>query len=98
MEILSPSQWRDMVETPNPKQVGSREGLIASPKEAICSFCGVAMHSYKDCPMMYQYLQEQADVLAQKRIEEYHGLHEWARYESPRQIPSRHKPVFGGTS
>ena len=52
---------------------------MMSPQEAICSFCGVAMHSHKD-----QYIREQADALAQKRLEEYHQLQAWTAYESPK--------------
>ena len=55
---------------------------VMSPWEIVCSFCGVAMHGHKDCPVMHQYIREQADALAQKRLEEYHHLQEWAGYES----------------
>ena len=65
---------------------------MTSPQEAICSFCGVVMHSHRDCPVMHQYIREQADALAQKRLEEYHQLQAWAAYESPKQVPSRHNP------
>ena len=53
-----------------------------SPWEIVCSFCGVAMHGHKDCIVMHQYIREQADALAQKRLEEYHHLQEWAGYQS----------------
>ena len=65
---------------------------MTSPWETICSFCGVATHSHKDCPVMHQYIREQADALAQKRLEEYHQLQAWAAYESPKRVPSRHDP------
>ena len=39
---------------------------MISPREIVCSFCGVATHSHKDCPVMHQYIREQADALAQK--------------------------------
>ena len=67
-----------------------------SPQEVVCSFCGVATHSHKDCPVMHQYIKEQADALAQKRLEEYHQLQAWAAYESLRQVPSRHDPQQRG--
>ena len=35
---------------------------MMSPQEVICSFCGVATHSHKDCLVMYQYITEQADA------------------------------------
>ena len=65
---------------------------MMSPQEAICSFCGVAMHSHKDCPVMHQYIREQADALVQKRLEEYHQLQVWAAYESAKGVPFRHNP------
>ena len=40
---------------------------ITSPQEVVCSFCGVATHSHKDCLLMHQYIREQADALAEKR-------------------------------
>ena len=69
---------------------------IMSPQEVVCSFCGVATHSHKDCPVMHQYIREQADALAQKRLEEYHQLQAWAAYESPKRVPSRHDPQRRG--
>ena len=65
---------------------------IMSPQEVVCSFCGVAMDSHKDCPVMHQYIREQADALAQKRLEEYHQLQARTAYESPKQVPFRHDP------
>ena len=41
---------------------------------------------------MHQYIREQADALAQKRLEEYHQLQAWAAYESPKRVLSRHNP------
>ena len=35
----------------------------------MCSFCGVNTHDYRDCPVMHQYIREQADALAQRRLE-----------------------------
>ena len=65
---------------------------IMSPQEVVCSFCEVATHSHKDCLVMHQYIREQADALAQKRLEEYHQLQAWAAYESPKRVLSRHNP------
>ena len=67
-----------------------------SPQEIVCSFCGVATPSHKDCPVMHQYIREQADALAQKRLEEYHQLQAWEAYKSPKQVPSRHDPQRRG--
>ena len=41
---------------------------------------------------MHQYIREQANALAQKRLEEYHQLQAWAAYEFPKRVPSRHDP------
>ena len=70
--------------------------LMMSPREVICSFCGVATHGHRDCPVMHQYIREQADMLAQQRMGEYHQLQDWARYESPRQALFRQEPLWRG--
>ena len=51
---------------------------------------------YRDCPVMHQYIREQADVLAQRRLEEYQHLWEWEGYEIPEQVPPRQEPLFRG--
>ena len=38
--------------------------------------------------MMHQYIREQADALAQRRLQEYQKPREWGGYEIPRQVPS----------
>ena len=60
--------------------------LMTPPKEPVCSFCRISTHGYKDCPVMHQYIREQADALAQKRLSEYQQMQEWAGYEPPKQI------------
>ena len=72
-----------------------RQLRIAS-KGVMCSFCGVNTHDYRDCPVMHQYIREQADVLAQRRLEEYQHLQEWEGYEIPRQTPPYQGPLFRG--
>ena len=69
---------------------------VVSPKEAICSFCGISTLGYKDCPVMHQYIREQADALAQKRLGEYQKLWEEAGYEPPRQVPAYQEPLHRG--
>ena len=44
---------------------------VIAPKEVMCSFCGGNTHDYRDCPTMHQYIREQADALAQRRMGEY---------------------------
>ena len=67
-----------------------------SPRETICSFCGVSTHGYKDCPIMHQHIREQADALAQRRLGEYQQVQEWAEYEPPRQVPTYQGPLYRG--
>ena len=66
-----PREWEDTLDPLHGKYVPRP---VMSPRETVCSFCGVVTHSHKDCPVMHQYIREQADPLAQKRLEEYHHL------------------------
>ena len=45
---------------------------------------------------MHQYIREQADALAQRRLEEYQQLQEWEGYEIPKQVPPYQGPLFRG--
>ena len=45
---------------------------------------------------MHQYIREQADALAQRRMGEYQQPGEWEGYETPRQVPSYQGPYFRG--
>ena len=47
-------------------------------------------------PVMHQYIREQADALAQRRLEEYQQLREWQGYETPKQAPTYQGPLFRG--
>ena len=60
---------------------------VIAPREVMCSFCGANTHDYRDCPVMHQYIREQADALAQRRLEEYQQPREWEGYEIPKQAP-----------
>ena len=80
----------------NPPLGGYVPHSMASPKEPMCSFCGIGTHGYKDCPVMHQYIREQADAIAQKRLDEYQQMQAWARYESPRQTLTHQKPQYRG--
>ena len=80
---LSPEKEEGGVETPSPQRLEGRRGyqpplcsqrapsLMVTQGEVMCSFCGVNTHDYRDCPVMHQYIREQADALAQRRLEEY---------------------------
>ena len=108
--ILSPEKEEGGIETPSPQRLEGRWGyqrplhggyvpqLGIASKEVMCSFCGGNTHDYRDCPVMHQYIREQADALAQRRVEEYQQLQEWEGYEIPRQVPPYQGPLFrGGT-
>ena len=45
---------------------------------------------------MHQYIREQADALAQKRLGEYQQMRDWVRYEPPRQILTHQGPLHRG--
>ena len=45
---------------------------------------------------MHHYIREQADALAQRRLEEYQQLREWEGYEIPKQMPPYQGPLFRG--
>ena len=105
---LSPAKEEGGVETPSPQRLDRRQGYqrplhggylsqpVITPKEVMCSFCGDNTHDYRDCPMMHQYIREQADALAERRLEEYQQPQEWEGYEIPRQVPSYQGPFFRG--
>ena len=94
--------------TPSPQRIEGRRGyqrplhggyipqLRTASKEVVCSFCGVNTHDYRDCPVMHQYIREQADALAQRRLEEYQYLWEWEGHEIPEQVPPHQGPLFRG--
>ena len=69
---------------------------VKIPKEVMCSFCGSSTHDYRDCPVMHQYIREQADALAQRRLREHQQPREWWGYEILRQEPSYQGSLFRG--
>ena len=105
---LSPEKEEGGIETPSPQRLEGRRGYqhplhgghipqpVIASKEVMCSFCGVNTHDYRDCPVMHQYIREQADALAQRRLEEYQQLREWEGYEIPKQMPPYQGPLFRG--
>ena len=105
---LSPEKEEGRIETPSPQRLEGRQGyqhplhggLIPKPviatREVMCSFCGANTHSYRDCPVMHQYIREQADALAQRRLEEYQQPREWEGCEIPKQVPPHQGPLFRG--
>ena len=105
---LSPERGEGGVGTLSPQKSDVRQGYqrplhggylpqpVIAPKEVMCSFCGGNTHDYRDCPTMHQYIREQADALAQRRMGEYQQPQEWEKYEIPRQVPSYQGPYFRG--
>ena len=101
---LSPERGEGGVETLSLQKLDGRRGYqrplhsgylpqsVIAPKEMMCSFCGGNTHDYRDCPTMHQYIREQADALAQRRMGEYQQPREWEGYETPRQVPSYQGP------
>ena len=79
----SPEKEEGGVEAPSPQRLEGRRmyqrplhgGYVSQPvatrEEMMCSFCGGNTHEYRDCPTMHQYIREQADALAQRRMGEY---------------------------
>ena len=70
--------------------------IMIPPKVSVCSFCGIGTHGYKDCPVMHQYIREQADALAQKRVNEYQQMQEWTKYKPSRQMWHHPEPLREG--
>ena len=71
MEILSPHRTGERKNILSPCHGESLFQPTVPPQEIICSFCGVATHGHRDCPMLHQYIREQADALAEIRLNEY---------------------------
>ena len=105
---LSPEKEEGGMETPTSRKTEGRQGYqrplhggyvsqsVITPKEVMCSFCGDSTHDYRDCPVMHQYIREQADALAQRRLQECQQPREWWGYEIPRQVPSYQGPFLRG--
>ena len=103
---LQPEKEERGMETPSPHRPGERRGtlypqiganvpkLVSSPQELVCSLCGVVTHNYKNCPVLHQYIREQADALTQRRLGEYQQIQDWARHESPKQVPTKQEPLW----
>ena len=96
LEIPSPHQSGERGDMLDPLHGEHVQRPVIPPWEVVCSFCGVATHGHKDCPVMHQYIREQADAMTQRRLEEYHQLQEWARYESPKWVPPSKEPLWRG--
>ena len=71
MEILSPYRMGERKNILSPCHGESLIQPTVPPQETVCSFCGVATHGHRDCPVLHQYIREQADALAEIRLNEY---------------------------
>ena len=96
MGTQSPRKLDGRREYQRPLHGGYLSQPVTTPEEVMCSFCGGNTHDYRDCPTMHQYIREQADALAQRRMGEYQQPREWEGYEIPRQVPSYQGPYFRG--
>ena len=106
---LSPEKEEGGVETPSPQKLDGRRGYqrplhggylsqpVITSKEVMCSFCGGNTHDYRDCPTMHQYIREQADALAQRRMGEYQQPREWEDTKSQDKChPTRDRTLEEG--
>ena len=96
MGVLSP---RGMGEGMNTLSLHHDEPQIqptVPPQETVCSFCGVTTHGHRDCPVLHQYIREQADALAEIRLNEYQQLQGWISCESLKPIPPGEGPLQRG--
>ena len=103
---LSSEKEEGGIETPSSQRLGGRQGYqrllhggyVPPPrivsKEIMCYFCGGNTHDYRDYPVMHQYIRDQADALAQRRLGEYQQPREWEEYEIPTQAPPYQGPLF----
>ena len=92
-EMLSPRRMREQ-ESPVGLYLREIPGQpVASPRETVCSFCGVATHGHRDCPLLHQYIRQQADALAEIRLSKYRQLQGWVDYEPPQSASLVGKPL-----
>ena len=54
------------------------------------------MHGHRDCPLLHQYIRQQADALAEIRLNEYRQLQGWADYEPPQPASLKSRPLQRG--
>ena len=102
--LLSEGRGREG-EMLSPRRMGGQESLeglysrevpkqpVAAPRETVCSFCGVATHGHRDCPLLHQYIRQQADALAEIRPNEYRQLQGWVDYEPPQPASLKGRPL-----
>ena len=64
IRTLSPQRPEEREGISYPLVDNQVSGVVSSSQEIICSFCGIATHNYKNCPVLHQYIREQPDKLA----------------------------------
>ena len=86
---LSPGKGGGRSGNTFPAKIGRTAGISTSITWWVCIttsdnnkrsdvfLCGANTHDYRDCPTMHQYIREQADALAQRRMGEYQQPREW---------------------
>ena len=105
--LLSEERGRER-EILSPQQVGRQESLeglysreipgqlTTPPRESVCSFCGVTTHGHRDCLLLHQYIRQQADALAEIRLNEYRQLQGLTDYEPPQPVSLKGGPLRKG--
>ena len=71
VEVLSPHRMGEKKTILSPHHGESLFQPTMPPQEIVCLFCGVATHGHRDCPVLHQYIREQANALAEIRLNEY---------------------------
>ena len=96
VEVLSPHRTGERKTELSPCHGESLFQPTMPPQETVCSFCGVATHGHRDCPVLHQYIREQANILAEIRLNEYRRLQGWTDYETSKPIPPKEGPLRRG--
>ena len=95
-EILTPCRMERQESLGGLQPSVTPKQSVVSPPEVVCSFCGVATHGHRDCPLLHQYIWEQADALAEMRLREYRQLQGWDDYEPSKPVSPKEGPLRRG--
>ena len=86
--IVSGILTRVKEEEKSPRGRADRSPLIDFEGRPRCSCCGSCNHEYTECLLLQQYIREQADELARRRIEENDMINEILRGEALDRTPN----------
>ena len=87
--IVSGILTRVKEEERSPRGGADRSPLIDFEGQPRCSCCGSYDHEYTECLLLQQYIREQADELARRRLEENEMLNEILKEETLNRTPNR---------